>query len=145
GAQLATRWLTKNEIDDLNDTDKAHEVAVEKAPDLLHALDRQAATDERTRESRSTRGRFWLSDGKPFGVRQIAIFAPPAFNRALDECCDDEVLLDTDDCCDDAPRPEVIKSPVALAFGQTVGLVLLNLFRHFSPTMCKIEEQIRKD
>jgi hypothetical protein len=121
GAQLATKWLSAKDIEDWLEG-KESNVEMEKAADLLQALDRQSAKDEQLRRSRTIRGRFWLSSGTPFGARQVAILAPPAFDKVVGECCTaDEIFpKDTDGCCDDEDeRPDVIRTPVALAFGHT--------------------------
>lgn len=121
GAQLATKWLSATEIADLLDGG-SNVIKMEKVADLLRALNRQSAKDEQLRRSRTIRGRFWLSDGKPFGVRQVAVLAPPAFDKVVGECCTAEEIFPEDDsvCCDDEDdRPAVIRTPVALAFGHT--------------------------
>jgi hypothetical protein len=121
GAQLASKWLSADEIEALLDGSE-DKVEMEKVADLLQALNRQSAKDEQLRRSRTIRGRLWLSDGQPFGVRQVAILAPPAFDKNVGECCTaDEIFPeDANGCCDDEDeRPEVIQTPVALAFGHT--------------------------
>jgi hypothetical protein len=121
GAQLATKWLSADEIEALLDG-VPDVIKMEKVADLLRALSRQSAKDEQLRRSRTIRGRFWLSDGKPFGVRQVAVLAPPAFDKVVGECCTAEEIFPEDQtgCCDDEDqRPEVIRTPVALAFGHT--------------------------
>lgn len=121
GAQLATKWLSAQDIEELLDGTQ-NEVKMERVADLLQALDRRTAKDDQLRRSRIIRGRFWFSDGKPFGVRQVAILAPPAFDKKVGECCAAEEIFpeDASGCCDDdEERPEVIRTPVALAFGHT--------------------------
>jgi lipoprotein-anchoring transpeptidase ErfK/SrfK len=121
GAQLATKWLSAEEIEGLLEGSQT-KVEMEQSADLLQALDRRSAADERLKQTRAIRGRFWLSNGKLFGVRQVAIFAPPAFDKVVGECCTSEEILPDEEagCCDDEDeRPEVIRAPVALAFGQT--------------------------
>ena len=121
GAQLATKWLSAEEIEGLLAGTQTR-VEMEKTADLLQALDRRSAVDERLKRSRTIRGRFWLSNGQPIGIREVAILAPPAFDKNVGECCTaDEIFPeDVDGCCDNEDEcREVIRTPVALAFGQT--------------------------
>ncbi|WNV12306.1 hypothetical protein [Tardiphaga sp. 709] len=121
GAQLATKWLSADEIEALLDSNSPDVIKMEKVADLLRALDRQSAKEDKLRRSRTIRGRFWLSNGQPFGVRQVAILAPPAFDKPVGECAAEVIFPeDPNGCCDDEDeRPEVIRTPVALTFGNT--------------------------
>ena len=98
------------------------EVVVDESGDLRRAFERQSIRDDRGMYSHSVKGRLWLSDGSPFGVRTVAFIVPPAWAKPIDECCPDpEFAGDESDCCggENDLKQSIIRTPQALSVTQT--------------------------
>ncbi|MFT3669662.1 MAG: hypothetical protein QM795_14040 [Pseudoxanthomonas sp.] len=62
-------------------------------------------------------GRLWFSDGRPFGVRNIAVYAGPAVSRLVGDCCLPEGLRDDVTCL-----PLVEKEVIYLSVPQALAV-----------------------
>lgn len=118
GSQLLTRRIDANTLAVWLYGNGSDELLVDIAPtrELRSAL----ATPEPQRQDVSTvTGRLWFSDGRPFGVRTLAIYVKPALSRLIDDCCPPEEF-EFDDCCGEAEMSvPILEVPQALAVAQT--------------------------
>lgn len=123
GAQLLTYYLEHDLIEDWLQDDgmRDAEVNIEATQELRAAFLRVVSKKE-TEARETIKGRLWFSDGQPFGVRTLAIFAPPGFPHMADECCpakDFQIHTDDDCCADEEDIPPVLLAPQALAVTRT--------------------------
>lgn len=124
GSQLITRRVSRDDLSEwlVGRGKKDVQVKIQPGTDLRRAFERQSFRGDQAKFSHSVRGRFWFSDGSPFGIRTIAFFAPPAFSTPIDQCsADGEFASEDPDCCsgDGEVRQQVIRAPQALAVTQT--------------------------
>jgi len=124
GSQLLSKRLAKKILSEWieREGNSNVEVLVDESSDLRRAFERQSIRDDRGLYSHSVKGRLWLSDGSPFGIRTVAFFVPPAWAKAIDECCPDaEFANDDSDCCagDNVLKDTIIRTPQALAVTET--------------------------
>jgi len=121
GSHLAVHYLNGDELEEWFAETISPLAKISEPGDLPRALiDQNQHADQKDR-ARVVRGRLWRSDGKPVGVRQLAIYVPPRFAATLDPCCmDDEFFNVDDECCsgDERARKPLISTPSPIAFSE---------------------------
>lgn len=118
GSQLLTRRITSNMLAVWLYGNGSDDLLVEISPtrELRAAL----ATPETPRQDVSTvSGRLWFSDGRPFGIRTLAVYVKPAISRLIDDCCPPEELEFNECCGESEVNVPILEVPQALAVAQT--------------------------
>ncbi|MDR7099361.1 hypothetical protein J2X04_001708 [Lysobacter niabensis] len=97
GSQLLTVHIDGGLLADWMawEPDQEFALPASRAHDLRVAL----SNASKTRKHLATvSGRLWFSDGRPFGVRNVAVYAGPAVSRLIADCCL-PIGLQSDDSC----------------------------------------------
>jgi len=117
GRQLLTHYVDFDTLSKWLDGDGARDVEIPVAPtdELRGALATRPVVPE---EMTTVKGRLWFSDGRTFGIRNVAVLAPPRVARLVDDACAPDDLL-IEDCCDDGRALDALLTPQALAVTQT--------------------------